>query len=402
MTIVCISISRFAVEAERQRSCDPSHGKTQDRLHDIASRLLLIGEATVFDCSLGAEASNVRRGMRTSEAIGLCPQALVLAPDIPHYQRQFEEVLDFLEEHSPAVEASNLGTAYLSLKGLRVEPQPFAGELIASLHLRLGFMASVGIASGKFTARVASTVSPPGVTTAVSDREGRAFLAPLSVGYLPASEAMRWRLDLLGLETIGDIARLPLGAFQQQFGPDGKRCWELANGIDDEPLLRRMQQSPVVRHLEMPAPTACLDTILMGVERLIYAAYATPDRQGRWVRKVVVRAALDGGGSWELPVAFREALAHPRDAWFAVKAAIVRRPPERPVEELELELIGLSGESGKQATMFEGKGKLWRQLEEAVRQLGAQQGATSIGKVVEIEPWSRIPERRAALADYDL
>ncbi len=139
----------------------------------------------------------------------------------------------------------------------------------------------------------------------------------------------------------------------------------------------------------------------MGVERLVYAAYGSPDRNGRWVRKAVVRAALDGGGTWELPVPFREALADPRDAWFAVKSAIARRPPERPVEELELELVGLSAESGKQAVMFDGKGKLWRQVEESVRQLRAQHGQIPIGKVVEVEPWSRIPERRAALVELD-
>jgi DNA polymerase-4/protein ImuB len=154
-----------------------------------------------------------------------------------------------------------------------------------------------------------------------------------------------------------------------------------------------------------------LEAILMGVERLVYAAYSTADRRGRWVRKVVVRAVLDGpdgrgGGTWELPVPFREALADPRDAWFAVKSAIARRPPQRPVEELELELVGLSGESGKQAAMFDGKAKLQRQVEEAIRQLQAQQadarsGQIPVGKVVEVEPWSRIPERRAALVEFD-
>jgi hypothetical protein len=119
------------------------------------------------------------------------------------------------------------------------------------------------------------------------------------------------------------------------------------------------------------------------------------------VRKAVVRAALDGGGSWELPVPFREALADPRDAWFAVRSALERRPPERPVEELEVELMGLSGESGKQAAMFDGKAKLRRQVEEAARQLRAQHGQMPVGKVVEVEPWSRIPERRMALADFD-
>jgi hypothetical protein len=123
------------------------------------------------------------------------------------------------------------------------------------------------------------------------------------------------------------------------------------------------------------------------------------------VRKAIVRAGLDGGGSWELPVAFREAISDPRDAWFAIKNAIARHPPERPVEELEVELTGLSSESGKQAAMFDSRGKLWRQVEEAVRQLGVQdeaQDRAPIGKIIPIEPWSRIPERRAALADLQL
>jgi hypothetical protein len=149
----------------------------------------------------------------------------------------------------------------------------------------------------------------------------------------------------------------------------------------------------------MPAPVVTLDVILIGVERLLHAAYGDPRRGSRWVRKTIVRAVLDGGGAWELPIPFREALSDPRDAWYVIRAAITRSPPERPVEELELELVGLSYESGKQASMFEGKGRLWRQVEEVVRQLGAQSSHPSLGKVLPLDPSSRIPERRAALLE---
>jgi DNA polymerase-4/protein ImuB len=389
MPIACVYVPRFAVEVERQRR------------NDLAARLVLIGEATVFDCSLGAETSGVRPGTRMSEAIGLCRQAVVLPPDIPHYQRRFEEALDVLEGLSPVVDAGVLGAAYLSLEGLPAEPVPFAEEAISTLRRRTGLMAAVGIAGGKFAAWTVARAARPGLAKALPPGEEAAFLAPLSVDLLPAGDSMRWRLRLLGLETMGDIARLPLGAFQQQFGPEGKRCWELANGIDNEPLLPRVREETVVRRLQMPAPTVALEAILMGVERLVYAAYGGPERGGRWVRKAVVRAILDAGESWELPVPFREALADPRDAWFAIKCAIARRPPQRPVEELEVELVGLSAESGRQAAMFESKGRLRGQVEEAVRQLRAHGGQASIGKVVEVEPWSRIPERRAALVEYD-
>ncbi|MCH8919462.1 MAG: DNA polymerase Y family protein [Chloroflexi bacterium] len=389
MLIACVHIPRFAVEVERQRR------------QDLNTRLILVGEVDVFDCSIGAETSGIKRGIRMSEAIGLCHQAVVLPPDLPYYQRRFDKVLGFLEGVSPEVEVGDLGTAYLSLEGLSIELESFAEEIIASLRRRSGFMASVGIAGGKFVARVAAQTKRPGLARVLLPGEEAAFLAPLPVDHLPASDSMRWRLGLLGIETMGDIARLPLGAFQSQFGPEGKRCWEMARGVDNEPLLPRVKEETVVRRLQMPAPAVTLEAILMGVERLVQAAYGDSNRRGRWVRKAVVRAALDGGGTWELPVPFREALADPRDAWFAVKTAIARRPPERPVEELEVELVGLSAESGKQATMFESKGKLRGQVEEAVRQLQAQHGRISLGKVVEVEPWSRIPERRAALVEFD-
>ncbi|MEE8210109.1 MAG: DNA polymerase Y family protein [bacterium] len=389
MLIACVHIPRFAVEVERQRR------------QDLNTRLILVGEVDVFDCSIGAETSGIKRGICMSEAIGLCHRAVVLPPDLPYYQRQFDKVLGFLEGVSPEVEVGDLGTAYLSLEGLSIELESFAEEIIASLRRRSGFMASVGIAGGKFVARVAAQTKRPGLARVLLPGEEAAFLAPLPVDHLPASDSMRWRLGLLGIETMGDIARLPLGAFQSQFGPEGKRCWEMARGVDNEPLLPRVKEETVVRRLQMPAPAVTLEAILMGVERLVQAAYGDSNRHGRWVRKAVVRAALDGGGTWELPVPFREALADPRDAWFAVKTAIARRPPERPVEELEVELVGLSAESGKQTTMFESKGKLRGQVEEAVRQLQAQHGRISLGKVVEVEPWSRIPERRAALVEFD-
>ena len=389
MLIACVLIPRFAVEVERQR-----------RQH-LTSRLILIGDATVSDCSLGADASGIQRGMRMSEAIGLCHKAEVLPPDMPHYQRRFEEILDFLGGCSPEIEASDLGAAYLSLDGLPVDPQRFGEDIVSALHRRFALWASAGIAEGKFTSRVLARTTRAGLAKLVPPDEEAAFLAPLPIDHLPAGESILWRLRLLGIETMGEVARMPLAAFQQQFGPEGKRCWELAQGIDNEPLVPRVREEAVVRRLQMPAPAVALEAILMGVERLIYAAYGDSDRRGRWVRKAVVRGSLDGGGTWELPVPFREALADPRNAWFAVKCAIERRPPERPLEELEVELVGLSGESGKQATMFDGKGKLWRQVEETVRQLRAQHGQIPLGKVVEVEPWSRIPERRMALVDFD-
>ena len=217
MPIACVHIPRFAVEVERQRR------------QGLSARLILIGEATVFDCSLGAETSGVRRGMRMSEAIGLCHQAVVLPPDLSCYRHRFDTVLDFLDGYSPTVEACDpstlrpfdkaqgrlrsgqgLGTAYLSLDGLSVDPKPFAEGIIASLHRRFGFMPSVGIAEGKFTARVAAQTTRPGLAKVAPSGEEAAFLAPLPVDHLPAGDSMRRRLGPPGLGAEGGRSRAPL------------------------------------------------------------------------------------------------------------------------------------------------------------------------------------------------
>ena len=391
MQLACLSIPRFAVEAERQRR------------KDTGARLLLIGDSVVHDCSLGAEVSGVRRGMRMSEAIGVCHRAVVLPADTRHYERVFEGVLDYLETLSPDIEAVVPGLAFVSLQGLAVPSAHFADEMIVGVHRRFGFLPAAGVAGGKFAARAAAQATRPGAVKVLASSEEAAFLAPLSIEHLPISDAVRWRLGLLGLTTLGDIARLPVEAFQAQFGAEGSRWWELAGGTDGEQLAPRVREETIVRRLQMPSPAVTLDAIMIGAEKLVHAAYGRMQR-ARWVRKATLRASLDGGGTWELPVPFREALSNPKDAWFAIKAALLRHPPERPVEELELELTGLSGESGKQAGMFEGKGRLWRQVEEAVRQMEAQQEGAErgpIGKVIPLEPWSRIPERRSALADLE-
>jgi DNA polymerase-4/protein ImuB len=387
MCIACVYIPRFAVEAERQRH------------PDIGNRAVLIGDMNVHDYSLGAETVGVCKGMRMTEAIALCSRAVVLSPDAAHYQRLFNAVFGLLSAVSPDIELGKPGMAYVSLSGISGDIQALAQDVISTLHKLLGFMASVGIASGKFTTRIAAVTSSPGGVKIVPSGAEAMFLAELPCTQLPASEAMLRRLKLLGLETIGDVANLPLGPFQQQFGPEGKRCWELARGTDNEPLVPTIAEQTITRRLQLPAPAVTLEAIFAGLQSLIGTAYGDKTRQGHWVRKVVARATFDNGGSWELPIPFREALADPKDAWFAVKNAVIRHPPDRPVEELEIELIGLSGESGKQGSMFENKGKLWRQVEEAARQMGSN-GGPPVGRIVEVEPWSRIPERRAALEDF--
>jgi DNA polymerase-4/protein ImuB len=84
-----------------------------------------------------------------------------------------------------------------------------------------------------------------------------------------------------------------------------------------------------------------------------------------------------------------------------LKSAIEAAPLTAPIEELSIELTGLTARTGKQEGFFGGDRRRQPQFAEAISQLKARYGRSPVSQVVEVEPWSRIPERRHALIDYD-
>jgi DNA polymerase-4/protein ImuB len=265
-----------------------------------------------------------------------------------------------------------------------------------------GLTPSVGLAEGKFTARVAATVSAPGEVCLVPEGQERRFLAPIDVSLLPCSRDTLRHLELFGLRTMGDLASLPLGAAQAQFGSEGRRIWELAQGIDREPLHPLKREESIREHLAFYAPLISREALVAAGRQLLTRLLGQPAIRGRVVRCMTLRALLSDGRCWERAIVFREATADREQMLCVLKSAIEAAPLAAPIEELAIELSGFAGETGKQQRFFWGNGRQRRQVAESIRQLKARYGRSAVLQVVEVEPWSRIPERRHALIDYDL
>jgi protein ImuB len=127
---------------------------------------------------------------------------------------------------------------------------------------------------------------------------------------------------------------------------------------------------------------------------------ARPERDGRFVRKVALAARLVGGGSWRRTVTLRDPTAE-RDR---LKAALGPKLAEMPapVLELRLELVELAQSRGDQLELVQAQGAvLQSHLSEGLRQVRASAGSGSVCTVVEVSPWSRIPESRALLVPRD-
>jgi len=395
MRIACVLIPHFPAAVERWR--DPA----------LRGRPLVIGETpdqrkAVLDCSPEAEAQGVRAGMPLRQALALCREAVFLPPHPSRYSDVFDSMLVVLEGFSPEVEQAPLGRAYLNAGGLarHYEGELDLGErIIRSLKEATGLVAGVGIAEGKFVAWAAAVTSAPGqVCTVPAGKEGE-FLQPLDVSLLPASPDTLRRLDLYGLRSMGDLASLSPGPLQAQFGGEGMRLWELARGIDSEPLRPRHREEAMIETLRFPTAAVSVEALVVACRRLLVRLHWR--LRGRAARRLRLRAALWGGRSWEKTLTFHEAVTDWERMLFIAKSVLANATLPAPVEELTIELSGITEERGRQSTLFAEKAGLRRQLGETVRQLRARWGRPLVSRVVEVEPWSRLPERRHALIDYE-
>ena len=143
---------------------------------------------------------------------------------------------------------------------------------------------------------------------------------------------------------------------------------------------------------------------MAALDQLLAQTFSHPTLAGRSVRQVRLRALLADGLSWERSYTFKEALASREAARFALKSKLElpNGLPPAAIDELFLELLGLSGEAARQGSLFVARARQLGQIAEAARQLRARYGHVPLYHVVEVEPWSRIPERRWALVTCDL
>ena len=232
--------------------------------------------------------------------------------------------------------------------------------------------------------------------------EEQGFLAGLSVEDLPVSVEMRRRLRQFGLRTLGELARLPQGAVGAQFGPEGVRAWELAHGVDRAPLVPYRAPKQLHERLEFPSPVDTWDALLAAVRTLLLRALHRREAYGRAARALHLRVYLEDGHVWERGITFREPVGSSERMLLALTYKIEGAELPAPFCEVELTVLDLCGESALQGNLFtQQRARQLARVAEAARQLKARYGHSVLSKVLEVEPWSRIPERRFALIDYD-
>ncbi len=369
--VLCLYVPHFRVLAERWRR--PELAAEPMLIHHGGKRPLVLE-----GCALAAR-SGVREGMLLSRALSLCPQATSLPADEEYYRRLHRESLLPLLRLTPEVSAPSLGLAFMEARGLERlvgderalarlvmrEWEGFAGARGSGSEEAGGppAEAQVGGAAGHFAAAMAALHGGRPVSLVAPGKEA-AFLAPLPLEVLPAPDSdwreMLRRLRLLGLSSLGDVARLGRVAMQAQFGLPGLQAWRLAandpQGAGVFPgagVYRCTLVLPEVEAGRQYEPALVSQGDLETALRELTEEVARGLRREGWSSaRLQVRWQVEARPESTREMSLKEPSALAADL-LSVARRCLPEAMEGPVVELGVRAEALAPQAGKQLTLFQ-------------------------------------------------
>lgn len=197
--------------------------------------------SVVCAASYEARRFGVRSAMPAVSAERLCPEAVFVPPDFVRYKAASQAVREIFQRHTDAVEPLSLDEAYLDVTqnktGIRTATL-VAKTIRQQIWDELQLTASAGVAPNKFLAKIASDWRKPNGQFVIQPHEVQTFLLTLPVGRIPGvGKVTEARMAKAGIKLVGDIYAMELATLEQEFGSYAQRLYELARGIDHNPVV---------------------------------------------------------------------------------------------------------------------------------------------------------------------
>ena len=391
--IACVWVPHFMAEIEVQR-------RTEADASISARPLIVCDDRRVLDACSQAFADGVRPGDSLSQALGRCPRAHVVEPDRTHYARVWEGILETLALHTPSVEEEAMGVAYLEARGmgnLYGDEDRWCQAMREAIWDGTHLPAQIGVARAKFAAWMAArTCSPDQSYHAVSGRD-RAYLGPLPLDELPLSNEARRRLGLLGIRTMGQLARLPTASAAEQLGPENLQAHRWARGDDDRSLSPRRRQTMEVCCDYEVAETRLgplVEAMLIKSE----GAVAKIHRECLTIQRLTMDVGFDNGAeetrtAWVGGPLDQETLRTTLENLLAKLDDVASG-----VLEMRLEMIGLAPGRGRQLDLF-AHAEAQIRMEESLKRLAKRYAPGAVCHAIVGDPYAPLLAERYAFEE---
>ena len=225
---------------------------------DLRGKPVVIGgggdpssRGVVSTASYEARKYGIHSAMPLRTAFRLCPQAIFLPVDYDEYVRASTRFKAVLHRFSPVMEDVGIDEAYLDLSGIDRPPAEIAADIKRQILDETQLSCSIGIAPNKLLAKIASDMQKPDGLTILAEKDVPVRIWPMParklLGVGPKTEA---HLKRIGVETIGQIAALPLERLTEEFGRSwGQYLYEASRGLDDSPVMTHWEPRSMSREM---------------------------------------------------------------------------------------------------------------------------------------------------------
>ena len=255
------------------------------------------GRGVVATASYEARQFGVHSAMPMRSAVRLCPQGIVVRPRFSRYREFSLRVMDIFRKLTPLVEPLSMDEAYLDITavvehGDRV-PLAVALDLKRQVNEETGLNISIGAATSKSVAKIASDLHKPDGLVVVEPGDERDFLAPLAVGKLwGIGPKTAEKLNRSGVETIGHLAQQPEEWFIRQFGKRAESIQAKALGQDREVVHTEREAKSVSSENTFSVDLANPDDLKPELDKLALGVAQHLERKGLTARTVTLKARL--------------------------------------------------------------------------------------------------------------
>jgi DNA polymerase-4 len=247
----------------------------------------------VSAASYEAREFGVHSAQPIATARRLCPHGVYLPVRMSRYKEISDRIFEIFRRFTPLVEPLSLDEAFLDVTASRAlfgSPPSIAREIRRLVREEVGLTVSAGVAPTKMAAKIASDLDKPDGLTIVPANKVREFLNPLPIGKLwGVGQATQKNMKLLGIETIGDLARLPEDLLHRKFGTYGRQLWGLARGGDDRSVNPQREVKSIGAEDTFPVDINGLTTVKAELLRLSIRVARRLRRHGFLSRTVTLK-----------------------------------------------------------------------------------------------------------------
>jgi len=333
--------------------------------------------------SYEARPFGIHSGMPSSKARRLCPQVIFIRPNFSLYKDASAKFMKILGDFSPHIEPLGFDEAYLDVTGYE-EPYDSRQKLALAIKERiqkeLKITASVGIASCKVVAKMASDLCKPDGLLEIVSGEEQAFLNPLPIDKLPGVGKKTERaLKEVGITTIGELASLPLDTIERRFGAIGTVLHNYARGIDDREVEVLGEAKSISQELTFARDTLDRNFLEANLHNLCQEVCQELRRQNKKAKCVAIKLRYADFKTITRQVTLKEA-SDGTQVVFTTAQQLLRKTlakQEKPIRLIGIRISSLVGEE-KQLPMFGSGTEKPERLDKAIDKIRSKYGPTAI------------------------